>query len=129
MKVWTRADLKAQGQFWYDNDQRALYVYSGDNPAKRYGSVECALYRHIINEGGASYVTYENLALRYGAAHGIGGGSTHHIIARGLDISFIGGAYQEPTLLRLAYALEQSMKVRRPPRFLPTADMSRHVAG
>jgi len=39
-------------------------------------------------------VVYEDLALKYGGAHGIGGGSTHHIIARDCDISYIGGGDQ-----------------------------------
>jgi amidase len=38
-----------------------------------------------------------------------------------VGISFIGRAWSEGTLIRLAYALEQTLNVRRPPRFLPTA--------
>lgn len=94
IKVWSRADLRQQGQFWYDPQERTVTLYSTANPAERYGRVECALYRHIIDEGGASYVTYEGLALRYGGAHGIGGGDTHHITVRECDISYIGGADQ-----------------------------------
>ena len=44
---------------------------------------------------------------------------------RGLPvgISFFGPAWSEPTLLRLAYAFEQSSKVRRRPRFAATASL------
>lgn len=44
---------------------------------------------------------------------------------RGLPvgISFTAGAWQEPTLIRLAYAFEQATKVYRHPQFLPEADL------
>ena len=45
--------------------------------------------------------------------------------ARGLPlgITFMGRAWGEPMLFRLAYAFEQGTKVRKAPQFLPTAEL------
>jgi amidase len=39
---------------------------------------------------------------------------------RPVGISFLGRAFSEPLLIRLAYAFEQMARVRQPPRFVPT---------
>jgi len=94
VKQWSEADLRRDGDYFYDGRSWQVKLRSNGNPAPRHRSIELALRQHIIDQSGRSYVSYENLDLRYGAAHGVGGGSTHHITMRGCDISFIGGGHQ-----------------------------------
>jgi amidase len=46
-----------------------------------------------------------------------------YIFGLPVGISFFAKAWQEPTLIRLAYAFEHATKVRKPPEFLPTANL------
>ncbi len=56
---------------------------------------------------------YPHITLPAGYVHGLPVG-----------ISFFGSAWSEPTLLKLAYAFEQTTKHRLPPKFLPTASFA-----
>ena len=40
-----------------------------------------------------------------------------------IGISFIGGPYSEPTLIRLAYSFEQAAQIRIPPEFKPSVEI------
>lgn len=94
VKKWSEAELRQDGDFLYDAQTWQVKLRMSVHPATQFRSIELALRRHIIDQGGRGYVGYENLDLRYGAAHGIGGGSTHHITVRDCDLSYIGGGHQ-----------------------------------
>jgi amidase len=60
----------------------------------------------------AAVAGYPHITVPAGYVHGLPVG-----------ISFIGGAWSEPTLIRLAYAYEQATKHRKPPTFPATAPL------
>lgn len=91
IKKWSQPNLLAQGDYWYDLISGNLKVFSTVNPASFYSDIECAQRNHIINQQNVSYAVFTNLSLKYGAAHGFGGGNTNHLIIRACEISYIGG--------------------------------------
>lgn len=94
VKVWEPQDLDTQGEYWYDEARHIVKLFSASCPATFYSDIECAIRDHIIDQSNCHFVTYENLALKYGSAHGIGGGNTHHIVVRDCDFGYIGGGDQ-----------------------------------
>ena len=94
VKKWKLEDLQAPLDYWYDAEGKRIFVACAANPALRFKSVELALTRHIVNESATHDVTYDGLAIRYGGAHGFGGGGTRRITIRNCDVSWIGGGLQ-----------------------------------
>lgn len=94
VKKWDLPSLTRELDFWYDAAAFQLHVKLERNPALIYKSVELALTKHIVDENLCHDITYDGLAIRYGAAHGFGGSNTKNITIRNCDISWIGGGLQ-----------------------------------
>ena len=78
----------------YDPEGQRVVVKYPKNPGEAFDSIELAMTAHVISQGGKHDVVYDGLWVRYGAAHGFGGGSTRNLTIRNCDISWIGGGLQ-----------------------------------
>lgn len=102
VKVWNQSDLNVNGEYWFDTSTNKLYFYTSEgNPASVYSNIELATKKMNISAVAKSYLTIENLDLRYGGGGGInfegyGDGANYvypqSVNFKGLDISFVGGA-------------------------------------
>lgn len=91
-KRWSIDELQSTGDYFYDPATWRVYLHAEANPATRHQSIELALKRHVVDHTNVHHVVFDNLALRYGGAHGFGGGQTHHLTIRRCDVSYIGGS-------------------------------------
>jgi len=94
-KRWSLDTLAREYDYWYERGTGRVYLRLAENPARRHRSVELSLRGHVVDEGSRHHVVYEGLWIRYGGIHGFGGGSTHHLVIRNCDVSWIGGAVQK----------------------------------
>ena len=116
VKKWHNPDWKIQPlekelDYAYDAEKKRVLVKFDGNPGKAFSSIELAYTKHVVNQGGCHDVVYDGLAVRYGAAHGFGGGSTRNITIRNCDIYWIGGG------LQFWKKDEKTGKIRNPVRF------------
>ena len=93
-KKWAVDKLDKVGDYYYSGNEACVYLRYDSSPATTNRSIELAMAKHLISHGNRKNVLFENLALRYGACHGFGGGSSERITIRGCDIYYIGGAHQ-----------------------------------
>ena len=93
-KKWSVDALEKTYDYYYDGGSQRVFLNATANPATLHDSIELAMRRHVINQGNTHHVVYDDLAVKYGAAHGFGGGNTHHLTIRNCDLGYIGGGHQ-----------------------------------
>ena len=97
VKKTSLGELASQGDFFYNTADSLVYIYSTSNPGSYYTHIEAGgVYgeEQVITIDGPSYVTVQNLDVRYSANNGIITFSgANHIIIEYCDVSWIGGMY------------------------------------
>ncbi len=93
------ANVKKNGDFWYDNAKQQVYLYlDKGNPAKVYKSIEFNEKTNIFGVSGGSYnITFDNLSFYYGGSHGIGCGGVTNVTVQNCVFGWIGGSMQNET--------------------------------
>lgn len=87
------ANLNAQGDWYWDDVEKSVSLYSTINPALYYTDIECALDRVIIGLAARDYITLDGLDIRYGGQHGISGSTGNdNITIQNCHISYMGGS-------------------------------------
>jgi len=124
-KTWSQKRIKGRPEFpegglenldvdlamWHDIPkplEETGYVYlrcDMGNPGEIFNSIEIARRQNIISA--ANDTTFDNLCLKYGAAHGIGSGTVNGLTVRYCEFGFIGGSwFRTDTLSRYGNAIE-----------------------
>ncbi len=91
----TYNDLKHNLHFYHNyNGSGYLYLYCKDgNPSDVFDSIELNVKQNIISVK-ADNVTFDNLCLKYGGAHGIGAGTRKNLKVTNCEFGWIGGSIQ-----------------------------------
>ena len=83
--------LDSDLEFYHDYTTGTVYVYSAQNPATRFDSIEFNVGKHII-DASSTNVTIDNLCVKYTGAHGIRSGSVNGFTIQNCEIGWIGGS-------------------------------------
>ena len=94
VKKWTKEDLKADLDYWYDAGRDRVVMKLGRNPAKAYPSVELAKTMTVIPHARKHDVTVEAFTIRYTGGFAFSGGGAERITVKNCDMNFIGGGLQ-----------------------------------
>jgi len=95
-KKWTRADVKADWDFWFDPVNKQVVVSAPANPATLARQIEIPVgqwMQHIVQLRDVSHLLIENLTIKYSNTHGIQMNLVHQVIVRNCRISHVGGAW------------------------------------
>ena len=86
--------LTSDLHFYHDYSRGVVYLYSTSNPASRFESIEFNIRQHIVVA--KSYVTVDNLCLKFGGWHGVRASSCNGLTVKNCEFGWIGGSLQIP---------------------------------
>ena len=90
----TWKDLDTDLHFYHETGGK-LYIYSEENPAERFDSIEFNVNKNVISVGSRSGVHIDNLCLKYAGHHGISAKTCSDLTVTNCEIAWIGGSIQD----------------------------------
>ena len=90
-------DLDGDLHFWHDyykDGTGKVYLYSAENPAKRFKSIEFNVKCCGFGVGGNAGVTIDNFTVKYVGVHGVSAGTCRELAVSNCEFGWIGGSIQ-----------------------------------
>ena len=89
------ADLDGDLRFWHDyRGTGNLYLFSAENPGRRFRSIEFNVKRNGFEVGSTPGVTIDNFSIRHFGNHGVGAGNCTNLTVSNCSFEWIGGSIQ-----------------------------------
>ena len=97
-------NLQHDLHFYHDYKENKLYLYSKENPAKRFKSIEFNIGKYAVwVAGGTNNVTIDNLCIKYTGGHGVGANTVKNLTIQNCDFGWIGGSIQNEDIFGRNY--------------------------
>ena len=90
-------DLDGDLHFWHDyykNGTGKVYLYSAENPGKRFKSIEFNVKCSGFRVGGNADVTIDNFTVKHVGVHGVSAGTCRNLRVGNCEFGWIGGSIQ-----------------------------------
>lgn len=87
----------SQGNFFYDQSDGRVYMYSAGNPGNYYQRIDIGgVYaENVITIAYRNYVTIDGLHIQNSANNGVFINRNHHIVVQNCEINWIGGMFYQ----------------------------------
>ena len=84
------SELKADMEFYYDKDEKKLYLYSLGHPAERFSELEIGTQANVVIM--ADGITVDNVCCKYAPRHAITGQAKSRVTVQNCEVGWAGGA-------------------------------------
>ena len=97
-------NLQHDLHFYHDYKESKLYLYSKENPAERFKSIEFNIRKYVVTvNDNTDNVTIDNLCIKYTGGHGVGANTVKNLTVQNCEFGWIGGSIQSENIFDRNY--------------------------